>query len=229
VLHLVDGSAGERAATDAISPDSITTLTRMPSVDVYADVVCPFAYVGLTRLIERRRQLGRNDVRFRIHAWPLELVNGEAVNGHFIGEEIDEIRPQVAPDLFTGFDAEQFPASSLPAMALTAAAYEVDDATGEAVAMQLRQLLFEHGRNVADPALLAEVAERNGVATVGDVALARDQWAEGRSRGVVGSPHFFVGGESLFCPVLDIHRVGGALVVKVDDQAFEAFATHCFG
>jgi predicted DsbA family dithiol-disulfide isomerase len=199
------------------------------TVEVYADIVCPFAYVGLTRLIERRHQLGRDDVRFRLRGWPLELVNGEPVDAHFISEEIDEIKPQVAPDLFTGFDPGQFPASTLPALALTAAAYEIGDSTGEAVAMQLRQLVFEHGRNVADPAVLVEVAQHHGVATLGDVVVVRDEWTDGRSRGVVGSPHFFVDGESLFCPVLDIHRVDGALVVKVDEPAYEAFVTRCFG
>lgn len=201
----------------------------MASVEVYADIVCPFAYVGLTRLIERRHQLGKDDVHLRIRAWPLELVNGQPVDGHFIGEEIEEIKPQVAPDLFTGFDAEQFPDSSLPALALTAAAYDVDDATGEAVAMELRRLLFEEGRDVSDAALLAGVAERHGVATTGDVDAARDEWTEGRSRGVVGSPHFFVGDQSLFCPVLDIHRVDGALVVKVDERAYAGLVASCFG
>ncbi len=155
----------------------------MANVEVYADIVCPFAYVGLTRLIERRHQLGRDDVRFRIRAWPLELVNGEAVDAHSIGEEIDEIRPQVAPDLFAGFDPGQFPASTLPALALTAASYEFGDATGEAVAMQLRRLVFEQGRDVSDPAVMAEVAQHNGVSTTGDAAAVRDEWTDGRSRG----------------------------------------------
>jgi hypothetical protein len=110
--------------------------------------------VGLTHLIRQRHQLGRDDVRFRIRGWPLELVNGEPVDAHFVSEEIDEIKPQVAPDLFAGFDPGQFPAGTLPALALTAAAYEIGDGIGEAVAMQLRQLVFEHGRNVADPAVL---------------------------------------------------------------------------
>ncbi|HSB86779.1 MAG TPA: DsbA family protein [Ilumatobacteraceae bacterium] len=201
----------------------------MANVEVYADVVCPFAYVGLTHLIRRRHQLGRDDVHFRIRGWPLELVNGEPVDAHSIGEEIDEIKPQVAPDLFAGFDTEQFPSSTLPALALTAAAYEIGEATGEAVAMRLRRLVFEHGRDVADPAVLTDVAQRNNVPTLGDVAVVRDEWTAGRSRGVVGSPHFFVDGESLFCPVLDIRRVDGALVVKIDERAYEAFVTRCFG
>jgi 2-hydroxychromene-2-carboxylate isomerase len=198
------------------------------TVEVFADIVCPFAYVGLTQLIERRHQLGRDDVRFRIRAWPLELVNGEPVDAKLIGEEIQAIRPQVAPDLFGGFDPDRFPASTLPALALTACAYDIDDAIGEAVAMQLRRLVFEHGRDVSDATVLTEVAQRNGVPNLGDMGVVQDEWIVGRSRGVVGSPHFFVDGESVFCPVLDIRHVDGALLVKIDKQAYETFVTRCF-
>ena len=200
----------------------------MATVEVFADIVCPFAYVGLTQLIERRHQLGRDDVRFRIRAWPLELVNGEPVDAKLIGEEIQAIRPQVAPDLFGGFDPDRFPASTLPALALTACAYDIDDAIGEAVAMQLRRLVFEHGRDVSDATVLTEVAQRNGVPNLGDMGVVQDEWIVGRSRGVVGSPHFFVDGESVFCPVLDIRHVDGALLVKIDKQAYETFVTRCF-
>ena len=178
----------------------------MANVEVYADIVCPFAYVGLTRLIERRHQLGRDDVRFRIRAWPLELVNGEPVDTDFIGEEIDEIKPQVAPDLFAGFDPGQFPASTLPALALTAASYEVGDATGEAVAMQLRRLVFEHGRQrVRSGGVGRSGATQRRRGPLATLQPSGDEWTGwAASRGVVGSPHFFVDGESLFCPVLGI-------------------------
>lgn len=210
-------------------PTEIDTVSGMATVEVYADIVCPFAYVGLTRLIERRHRIGRDDVFFRILGWPLELVNGKPVDGHFIGEEVDEIAPQVAPDLFAGFDAARFPASTLPGLALTTAAYDIDDATGEAVAMELRRLVFEHGVDVSAPAALTEVAHRHGVRTPADDSRVRDEWEAGQERGVVGSPHFFVDGESLFCPVLDIRRVDGALVVHVDEQVVEAFVARCFG
>jgi predicted DsbA family dithiol-disulfide isomerase len=200
----------------------------MSDIEVYADIVCPFAYVGLTRLIERRHELGRDDVRFRIRSWPLELVNGKPLDAAFIGEEVAEIRPQVAPDLFAGFDPAQFPPTTLPALALTAAAYERDDETGEAVAMDLRRLVFEHGTNVADPAVLKAVAERHGLTSLGDVAGVREQWHHGQRRGVVGSPHFFVKEASKFCPVLDIRRVDGALVLQVDQVAYDEFVAECF-
>ena len=45
----------------------------------------------------------------RVRAWPLELVNGTPLDSAMIGEEVDELRAQVAPDLFTGFDLSGFP------------------------------------------------------------------------------------------------------------------------
>lgn len=204
----------------------------MKRLEVFADVVCPFAYVGLRELLRRRDEMGRDDVHLIVRSWPLELVNGKPVDGHFIGEEVDEIRPQVAPDAFAGFDPERFPSSSIPALALSAAAYGKGDAVGEAVAMELRRLLFEERRDIADPAVLAEVAARHGLddaSSLGD-AVVRADWEEGKTRGVVGSPHFFIDGESWFCPVLDISRDGdGHLHVRVDEHAVGQFLAHVFG
>ncbi len=110
----------------------------MTVLEVFADVGCPFAYVGLRRLLARRDELGRDDVVLRVHAWPLELVNGVPLDPAFIAEEVDVLRDTVAPDLFAGFDPAAFPASSLPAMDLVQSAYEVDVATGEQVSLALR-------------------------------------------------------------------------------------------
>ena len=49
---------------------------HMSAIEVYADVWCPFAHVGLHYVVERRSALGRGDVLLDIRAWPLELVNG---------------------------------------------------------------------------------------------------------------------------------------------------------
>lgn len=195
---------------------------------MFADIICPFAYVGLTRLIAKRDELARHDVRFRIRSWPLELVNGKPVDAHFIGEEVDEMKPQVAPDLFAGFNPDAFPTTTLPALALTAAAYAVDDATGESVAMEVRRLVFEHGRDVSDPAVLGDVAQQHGLVDVGTTDTVLTDFAEGRARGVIGSPHFFVEDTSAFCPVLDIKRVDGLLQVRVDQRAYADFIAVCF-
>lgn len=208
----------------------MTGRAGVSEITVFADVVCPFAYVGLTRLLERRRERGRDDVRLRIRAWPLELVNGRPVEGSLIGAEIDEIAPQVAPDLFRGFDAASFPASSLPSLALTAAAYDISPEVGERVAMELRRRLFERGQDISDIAVLRQIGDAAGVVVPGDHDAVLAEWRLGRQLGVVGSPHFFVGGESVFCPVLDISRDAERhLHVHVDHMAMEHLIDLCFG
>jgi hypothetical protein len=45
---------------------------------------------------------------------------------------------------------------------------------------------------------------------------------------VIGSPHFFLEGQSWFCPSLDISEVDGELRVVSDMARFEEFARACF-
>src|SRR5205823_264116 len=98
----------------------------MTRIEVFADVMCPFTHVGLRRLVSARDAADAT-VRLRVRAWPLELINGEPLRVTLVAREIDELRAQVAPDLFTGFDAHTFPATSIPAFGLVAAAYAVND------------------------------------------------------------------------------------------------------
>jgi predicted DsbA family dithiol-disulfide isomerase len=184
-------------------------------VEVFADVWCPFTHVGLRRWAERRAEAHRRDVVLRVRAWPLELVNGEPLSPEVVGHEIADLRAQVAPGLFGGFDPSRFPATTLPAHRLTHHAYALSDVIGESVALELRDRLFEHGEDVSDPAVLAAVARNNGFDPPRDlveVAHGADpvqaDLAEGRARGVVGSPHFFAPGLDVFCPTLRIRKEG---------------------
>lgn len=195
----------------------------MAVLEVFADVRCPFTHVGLRRLVERRHALGTG-VTLHVRAWPLELVNGVPLDVNVIDEEIQALRAQVAPDLFTGFVAATFASTSLPALDLTVAAYDRGRATGEAVALALRWALFEEGRDIADPLVLGDVARRFDVAwSEGDGAGGvLDEWSDGAGRGVVGSPHFFVGRENWFCPVLEIRHADGDLRVSESAAALDS-------
>ena len=208
-----------------------TALQEVRVVEVFADVSCPFTHVGLRRLVEHRDRLGRLDVVLRVRAWPLELVNGAALTGDFVGEEVDILRDVVAPDLFTGFDPTHFPATTLPALALAAAAYRQGDWIGQAMSLSLRTALFERGRDISDLDELAAVARGFGMDLPDGDAERRvhDEWNEGKQRGVIGSPHFFVGDHSFFCPTLDITRVDGHLHVDFDGDAFTEFIATVFG
>jgi predicted DsbA family dithiol-disulfide isomerase len=200
-------------------------------IEVFADVGCPFTHVGLRRFVDHRTELGRDDVVLRVRAWPLEIVNGRPLDPHFVAEEIDDIRRQIAPDLFHGFSEAAFPASSLPALTLAAAAYDHDLVVGERVSLALRDLLFEQGVDTADTSVLQRVADDHGVEvdlTDSDPVLA--EHALGVERSVIGSPHFFTPAGGFFCPALDVHRdAGGHLRITADAGGFDRFITGCFG
>lgn len=129
----------------------------MQQIEVFADVGCPFTHAGLRAVVAIRDERGTTEPHLRVRAWPLEIVNGEPTSGSFLAPEIAALQEGPAPELFTGFDATTFPATTRPAMASTAAAYRAGPDIGEAFALAVRDALWEHGRDIADPAVLAEL------------------------------------------------------------------------
>jgi predicted DsbA family dithiol-disulfide isomerase len=202
----------------------------MTTIEVFADIACPFTHVGLRRFVQRREELGRPDVTLLVRAWPLEVVNGQPLDPAATADKVAALRDQVAPDLFTGFDPEAFPSTTLPALALAHAAYAVDARTGERVSLALRDLLFERGADVTDPAVLQALADEHGVTfDPEDRSAVLADHAEGADRGVVGSPHFFTEGGGFFCPSLDIgHDADGQLEIAVDADGLDGFLAACF-
>lgn len=198
-------------------------------IEVFADVTCPFTHVGLRRFVEHRDALGRTDVRLLVRSWPLEIVNGAPLDAHFIAEEVDVIRQQVAPSLFAGFSEAVFPSTSVPALALAAAAYRESLVVGEAVSLDLRDALFERGRDIADLSVLERLAIDHDLAPfdLGPGPVLAD-YEEGVRRGVIGSPHFFTPAGGFFCPSLDVSRDDlGNLCVTADPEGFEEFVAAC--
>ena len=207
-------------------------MSSLPSstvIEVFADVSCPFTQAGLHRWIARRAEAGRSDVGLRVRAWPLEIVNGLPLTGEAITAKVAALAA-VYPDQFAGFAPDSFPSSTLPALQLTNAAYRVDVATGELVAMALRDLLFVEGRDVSDPDVLAEVSHRHDIPVpdAEDAAAVLADLDEGRRRGVVGSPHYFGPGFDAFCPGLDIAHVGDELAIAASADKFDSFMDRCF-
>jgi predicted DsbA family dithiol-disulfide isomerase len=197
-------------------------------IEVFADLTCPFTYVGLTRILAYRDALDRDDP-IRVKAWPLELVNGEPLAPALLASEISELRRTVAPDLFGGFDPAHLPRSTLAPLALVARAYRHDVRAGERVSMGLRKKLFEDGLDISAPDLLTAVGAQYGVPEGPlDTALVAAEWHEGQRLGVEGSPHFFVDGTGFFCPSLRISHEGEHLRVRPDENGFAAFVDAAF-
>ena len=183
----------------------------MRTIEVFADILCPFTHVGLHTLIDRRTERGLSEPRLRIRAWPLELINGKPLDPHHIDAEIVALRGSVRPDLFAGFSIDTFPMTSMAAFALTAAADRSGDPVViEEVGMALRDALFEQGLDIGRPEVVEAIARRFSLEPLNPddtEAAVRADWDEGKRRGVVGSPHFFTGqDDGWFCPGLDISR-----------------------
>ncbi len=206
----------------------------MRTVEVFADILCPFTHVGLRTLVDRRAHHGLTEPRLRIRAWPLELINGEPLDAHHVGSEVSALRASVRPDLFAGFSVGTFPKTSMAAYALTAAADRTDDpAVIEEVGIALRNAVFEERLDIGRADVVEPLASRFGLepldaeATSAAVRADRD---EGRARGVVGSPHFFTDdGGSWFCPSLAISRDDVGNFVVAWKQGTEAFVDDVFG
>lgn len=175
-------------------------------IEVYADIGCPFAHVGLLSAKRLRDRLPHR-APLVVRAWPLELVNGTPLDPQATAAHVAELRRDVVPELFAGFDPANLPVSTLRAHALVEAANERDPWLGERLSLELRDRLFEQGSAI-DEATLVELARESGLdpSVLDDTDRVEARYAEGRSRGVQGSPHFFAGQTELFCPLLDIER-----------------------
>src|SRR5665213_3844302 len=111
--------------------------TTGPVIEVFADIWCPFAHVGLRAVEEQRSLAGRSDVAIWVRAWPLELVNGVPLDATVTWEHAEDLRDQVAPALFSHLDVDRFPTSTLAALALAHRAYRTDLQVGERVSLSL--------------------------------------------------------------------------------------------
>ncbi len=204
--------------------------TSGPVMEVFADIWCPFAHVGLQMIHEQRARAGSTDMAIWVRAWPLELVNGMSLDPVLTAKHANELREQVAPNLFRHLDVKDFPSSTRDALALANRAYRTDFQVGERASFALRNALFEEGRDISDLSTLEDIARDLGVAMPdeSDHAAVLADWHEGQRRGVLGSPHFFCGDDNVFCPSLDITKdpVQGLSIVR-DTSRLTDFLSRC--
>lgn len=219
------------SSTRSVDAPPATPTIRSKTIEVFADVRCPFAHVGLVRFMEKRREVGATGVSLVVRAWPLELVNGVPLDAGMISHKVRALRDQVAPNLFRGFDERVFPSTSMPALRLEAWARRQSVDAGERVSLALRAAMYECGRDIADMGVLRDIAAACGV---GVPLLESDNdviadWRDGQQRGVVGSPHFFAAEGNWFCPSLTITHSDGGLRMADNRDGFDRFAADCFG
>ena len=200
-------------------------------IEIFADVWCPFAYVGIRRVFQYRDEIGRSDVPIIARSWPLELVNDAPMAQAKALGNCDALRRQIAEDQFANTELSNFPSTTLDALTLIAQAYEQDVSAGEKASIVIREAIFELGHDVADQSVLRGLAANLGVSYVPDAdhTLVRRDWEEGKARGVVGSPHFFNGSVGVFCPSLQLTRTeDSGLIIQANSEKLAAFLTTCF-
>lgn len=201
------------------------------TIEVFADVWCPFTHVGLVMLANERQRRNRGDVRIVVRSWPLEIINGAPMDPDKVRSNCEALRAQVSPDQFSNVNLDHFPTTTLDALDLVAQAYAWGGAAGERASFAVRAALFEAGEDIGRIDVLQRIASEIGFVfrpDPGHVAVHADL-VDGRERGVVGSPHFFHGDDGVFCPSLRISRdTESRLVVEVDVAAFEEFIGQIF-
>ncbi len=196
------------------------------SVDVFAEITCPFTHVGLHRLVAERTRRALAGPRLVVRSWPLELVNGRPLDGRLVAQEVAALRAEIAPDLFRGFSAELMPESSIAAFGLAAAAYQRSVVAGEGVSLAIRRALFEEGLDITDHQVLWKIGGPFSVqpmSTEASIEMVYRDWEEGRRRGAQGSPHFFVDDHAWFCPSLRISHDVNGFAVQLDGEALRDF------
>ena len=145
-------------------------------IDIWSDVVCPWCWIGKHRFQRGLQLLGDAAPQVEVHWHPFLLDPAadttpvplrEAYAAKFGGaERAAQLLAQTqatarAEGLPMDFERGQVRVSTLPAHRLMwlAGREGVQDAVGEA----LFRAHFEHGRNLADPQVLADAAATGGI------------------------------------------------------------------
>ena len=197
----------------------------MQTIEVYADITCPFTHVGLKRVMQHVSEMSE-PAEVVVRAWPLEWVNDSPLDVDAVFVKAAALTAQLGIDDFSGLRADAWPSSTIPALNLAASAYDRDAATGLAVCLELRAAVFEQGEDVGDTDVLARIANAHDLPTPLNQPSAAVQadYDGGIARGVRGSPHFFVAADDFFCPALDLgHDADGHLTARFDANMLADF------
>ncbi|AHI00256.1 dithiol-disulfide isomerase [Kutzneria viridogrisea] len=207
------------------------------TIQVWSDLLCPFAYVALHRLAAARDRLGLTErVRLDHHTFALELFNGPHSRP---GTDTEAVGlGQIEPG--AGFRVWTAPEWTYPSTVLLAAeAVHAAKAQGlgasEDLDLALRRAFWTRSRSIGHREVILDVARETGTVDVAELAAALDS---GTSRAAVmadhevagsevvqGSPHLFLAdGTDLHNPGITVHWEGpwaaGFPVVDKDDRSW---------
>ena len=121
----------------------------MQTVEVYADITCPFAHVGLKRVVQYVSEMSE-PAEVVVRAWPLEWVNGAPLAIDAVLVKAAALTDQLGVDDFVGLRADAWPTSTIPTHDLpapsggTSAAVQADYDGGLARGSRARRTSSSH-------------------------------------------------------------------------------------
>jgi predicted DsbA family dithiol-disulfide isomerase len=161
------------------------------TIQLWSDLLCPFAHVAVYRLRQTRERLGLR-VELDHHAFPLELFDGPHPRRGTDSEAaaLGQIAPEAGFRLWTGPD-DLYPHTVLLAAEAVHAAKAQSVGAGEALDAALRRAFWLQSRSIAHRQVIldvaaeaaAELADANGAAATRlDVDELADALDTGRHR-----------------------------------------------
>lgn len=191
------------------------------TVQIWSDLLCPFAYVAIHRLMAAREKLGLTDaVQIDHHSFPLELFNGphprQGTDSEAVG--LGHIEPDAQLRLWTGPDW-LYPSTVLLAAESVLAAKEQSLNVSADLDLALRRGFWSSSRSIAHRQVILDIAaEVPGL----DLEALTEALDSGRHRSelmndfqiskadeVKGSPHLFLAdGWEANNPGISVHWQG---------------------
>lgn len=204
------------------------------NVSVYSDYTCPWCYIGAARLEQLKEELG-DEVELRTEWKPFEIHPEVPQEGMPVDAlpyprahweaMVAQLRQQAASE---GLEMTELKTVANTHRALVASAYvqAEEPERFEAFHHNLFRGYFGEGRNIADPAVLREIALESGVdagrmeEALGTGRYERelaDTTATARRLGITGTPTFVFGdryGAVGAQPVEELRRVAERALVE---------------
>jgi predicted DsbA family dithiol-disulfide isomerase len=149
------------------TPTTPATVTSPPAgvLQVWSDLLCPFAHVALHQLRTAQAALAPHDparaVELEHHVFPLELFNGphprRGTDTEAVG--LGQIAPDAGFQVWTASD-DLYPHTVLLAAEAVLAAGRQSRTAGTALDAALRTAFWTHSQSIAHRAVILEVAQQ---------------------------------------------------------------------
>lgn len=224
------GDHAHGGATRVARPDDLRDLRV--NIDVFHDTVCPWCRIGLRNLELALAEWDGEPIAVRLHPFQLDPslpAEGIALADYFRARGIDDPAPMYDRVREVGRQAGlTFLFAPGGRMPNTLASHQLVGLAGERaddVLAAIHRAYFEEGRDIGDPAVLAELAAEAGLdpaAVAGALAdpAARAEVAEaaeeGRKLGITGVPFFVVDGKLAVSGAQPPERLRDALRQSVE-------------